>query len=35
MQFTNPEIAPFIQAAKTIWGQFGDKDVIARIDSIK
>jgi tripartite ATP-independent transporter DctP family solute receptor len=35
MQFTTPDLAPFVNQAKTIWGQFGDKDVIARIEGIK
>jgi tripartite ATP-independent transporter DctP family solute receptor len=35
MIFTNPDLTAFRERAKTIWGQFGDKGLIKKIEAIK
>jgi tripartite ATP-independent transporter DctP family solute receptor len=35
MKFTSPNLVPFREKAKTIWGQFGDEGLIKRVDAIK
>jgi tripartite ATP-independent transporter DctP family solute receptor len=35
MQFTNPDLAPFRKKAKTIWKDFGDEELINKIQAIK
>jgi tripartite ATP-independent transporter DctP family solute receptor len=35
MKFTQPDVAPFREKAKTIWNQFGDKKVIKKIQGVK
>jgi tripartite ATP-independent transporter DctP family solute receptor len=35
VKFTEPDLGPFIQKAKTIWGQYGDTKLIKRIEAIK
>jgi tripartite ATP-independent transporter DctP family solute receptor len=35
MKFTTPDLAPFREKAKTIWGQFGDQELIKKIEAIK
>lgn len=35
MQFTQPDLAPFREKAKTIWKQFGDAELIEKIQAIK
>jgi tripartite ATP-independent transporter DctP family solute receptor len=35
MKFTKPDVAPFREKAKTMWGQFGDKELIEKIEAIK
>jgi tripartite ATP-independent transporter DctP family solute receptor len=35
MKFTNPDVAPFREKAKTIWNQFGDEKVIKKIQTLK
>jgi tripartite ATP-independent transporter DctP family solute receptor len=35
MQFTEPDLAPFREKAKTIWGEFGDRELIKKIQALK
>jgi tripartite ATP-independent transporter DctP family solute receptor len=35
MKFTRPDVAPFREKAKTIWGQFGDEKMIKKIEAVK
>jgi TRAP-type transport system periplasmic protein len=35
MKFTEPDLAPFREKAKTIWSQFADQDWINKIEAIK
>jgi TRAP-type C4-dicarboxylate transport system substrate-binding protein len=35
MRFTKPDKAPFINKAKTIWSQFGDAELIKKIEAMK
>jgi tripartite ATP-independent transporter DctP family solute receptor len=35
MKFTKPDVAPFREKAKTIWGQFGDLKLAKKIEAIK
>jgi tripartite ATP-independent transporter DctP family solute receptor len=35
MRFTNPDLAPFREKAKTIWKEFGDEELIKKIQAIK
>jgi tripartite ATP-independent transporter DctP family solute receptor len=35
MKFTQPNLIPFREKAKTIWGQFGDKGLIKKIEAVK
>jgi tripartite ATP-independent transporter DctP family solute receptor len=35
MKFTKPDLASFMEKAKTIWGQFGDEELIKKIQAIK
>jgi tripartite ATP-independent transporter DctP family solute receptor len=35
MQFTKPDLAPFMEKAKTIWSKFGDEKLIKKINEIK
>jgi tripartite ATP-independent transporter DctP family solute receptor len=35
MKFTTPDLAPFREKAKTIWSQFGDEELIKKIQAIK
>lgn len=35
VQFTTPDLTPFVNQAKTTWEQFGDKEIIAKIENIK
>jgi tripartite ATP-independent transporter DctP family solute receptor len=35
MKFTQPDLAPFMKKAKTIWSQFGDAEMIEKIEKIK
>jgi tripartite ATP-independent transporter DctP family solute receptor len=35
MKFTKPDLVPFREKAKTIWGQFGDANVIKKIQAVK
>jgi tripartite ATP-independent transporter DctP family solute receptor len=35
MKFTKPDLAPFREKAKSIWSQFGDKELIEKIQAIK
>jgi tripartite ATP-independent transporter DctP family solute receptor len=35
MKFTTPNTVPFRQRAKTIWSQFGDEELIKKIEAIK
>jgi tripartite ATP-independent transporter DctP family solute receptor len=35
MKFTNPDTAPFRERAKTVWSQFGDAELIKKIEAIK
>jgi tripartite ATP-independent transporter DctP family solute receptor len=35
MKFTNPDLPPFREKAKTIWSQFGDEKLIEKIEAVK
>jgi TRAP-type C4-dicarboxylate transport system substrate-binding protein len=35
MKFTKPDKAPFINKAKTVWRQFGDAELIKKIEKMK
>jgi tripartite ATP-independent transporter DctP family solute receptor len=35
MIFTKPDLAPFREKAKTVWSQFGDKELIEKIQAVK
>jgi tripartite ATP-independent transporter DctP family solute receptor len=35
MKFTEPNLVPFREKAKTIWNQFGEKELIEKIEKIK
>jgi tripartite ATP-independent transporter DctP family solute receptor len=35
MKFTEPDLAPFRKKAQTIWGQYGDKRLIKKIQAVK
>jgi tripartite ATP-independent transporter DctP family solute receptor len=35
MKFTKPDTAPFREKSKSIWSQFGDKELIKKIQAIK
>jgi tripartite ATP-independent transporter DctP family solute receptor len=35
MQFTKPNLAPFREKAKTIWSQYGDAELIKKINALK
>jgi tripartite ATP-independent transporter DctP family solute receptor len=35
MKFTTPNTVPFREKAKTIWSQFGDEELIKKIEAIK
>jgi TRAP-type C4-dicarboxylate transport system substrate-binding protein len=35
MKFTKPNTTPFREKAKTIWGRFGDAELIKKIEAIK
>jgi tripartite ATP-independent transporter DctP family solute receptor len=35
VKFTTPDTTPFRERAKTIWGQFGDAELIKKIDAVK
>ena len=35
MLFTKPDLAPFREKAKTIWRQFGDEEILRKIEAIK
>jgi tripartite ATP-independent transporter DctP family solute receptor len=35
MKFTKPDLAPFREKCKTIWSQFGDDELIRKIQAIK
>jgi tripartite ATP-independent transporter DctP family solute receptor len=35
MKFTQPDLKPFREKAKTIWRQFGDEELIRKIQAIK
>jgi tripartite ATP-independent transporter DctP family solute receptor len=35
MKFTKPKLGPFREKAKTIWAQFGDEELIKKINAIK
>jgi tripartite ATP-independent transporter DctP family solute receptor len=35
MKFTTPDRAPFRERAKTVWGQFGDAELIKKIEAVK
>jgi tripartite ATP-independent transporter DctP family solute receptor len=35
MKFTKPNLAPFREKAKTMWGKFADKELIEKIEAVK
>jgi tripartite ATP-independent transporter DctP family solute receptor len=35
MKFTQPDLVPFREKAKTIWNQFGDAELIKKVEAIK
>jgi tripartite ATP-independent transporter DctP family solute receptor len=35
MKFTNPDLVPFREKAKTMWNEFGDAELIKKIEAIK
>jgi tripartite ATP-independent transporter DctP family solute receptor len=35
MKFTKPNLAPFRERAKTIWGKFGDQELMKKIETVK
>jgi tripartite ATP-independent transporter DctP family solute receptor len=35
MKFTKPNLAPFRKKAKTIWREFGDEELIKKVEAIK
>jgi tripartite ATP-independent transporter DctP family solute receptor len=35
MKFTKPNLVPFREKAKTMWGQFGDAEMIKKIEAVK
>jgi tripartite ATP-independent transporter DctP family solute receptor len=35
MKFTDPDLAPFREKAKIIWNQYGDKELLEKIEAIK
>jgi tripartite ATP-independent transporter DctP family solute receptor len=35
MQFTNPDLAPFREKARTVWSKFGDAELIKKVEAIK
>jgi tripartite ATP-independent transporter DctP family solute receptor len=35
IKFTNPDVTAFREKAKTMWGQFGDRELIKKIEAIK
>jgi tripartite ATP-independent transporter DctP family solute receptor len=35
MKFTKPDLAPFRKRAKTMWNQFGDPELIKKIEAVK
>jgi tripartite ATP-independent transporter DctP family solute receptor len=35
MKFTQPDVVPFREKAKTIWGQFGDAQLIKKVEAVK
>jgi tripartite ATP-independent transporter DctP family solute receptor len=35
MKFTKPNLTPFRERAKTIWSQFGDEELIKKVEAIK
>jgi tripartite ATP-independent transporter DctP family solute receptor len=35
MKFTKPNVNPFIEKARSIWSQFGDKEVLKMVEAIK
>jgi tripartite ATP-independent transporter DctP family solute receptor len=35
MKFTKPKLAPFREKAKTIWREFGDAELIKKVEAIK
>jgi tripartite ATP-independent transporter DctP family solute receptor len=35
MKFTQPNLAPFREKAKTIWNQYGDAELLKKIEAIK
>jgi tripartite ATP-independent transporter DctP family solute receptor len=35
MKFTKPNLAPFRERAKTIWGKFGDPELIKKVEAVK
>jgi tripartite ATP-independent transporter DctP family solute receptor len=34
MKFTNPDIGPFRMRAKTIWSEFGDEEMIKKVEAL-
>jgi tripartite ATP-independent transporter DctP family solute receptor len=35
MKFTKPDLDPFREKAKTIWGKFGDPELIKKVEAVK
>jgi tripartite ATP-independent transporter DctP family solute receptor len=35
MKFTRPNLAPFREKAKTVWSQFGDEELLKKIEAIR
>jgi tripartite ATP-independent transporter DctP family solute receptor len=35
MKFTKPDLAPFMEKAKTIWSKFGDAEIIKKVQALK
>jgi tripartite ATP-independent transporter DctP family solute receptor len=35
MKFTKPDVNPFMEKAKTVWSQFGDKGMLEKVEAIK
>jgi tripartite ATP-independent transporter DctP family solute receptor len=35
MQFTKPDLAPFREKAKAVWGKFGDAELVRKVNALK
>jgi tripartite ATP-independent transporter DctP family solute receptor len=35
MKFTKPDVAPFIEKVRPVWGQFGDAEIIKKVQALK